>query len=95
MQEHAASLAAELASSKKEQERLRAEAAAAAQDARESLGRETDIQEQLQRADQVINCITRGSSGVVIPNISNTYLNQIRGLFSHRIGCHELCSLCG
>ena len=57
LQEHAADLAADLASSKKEQERLQAEAAAALQDAREALGRETDVQEELQRADQVINRI--------------------------------------
>lgn len=55
LQEHAASLAADLASSQKEQQRLRAEVAAAVQDAREAIGRETDIYEQLQRANEVIS----------------------------------------
>jgi hypothetical protein len=53
MQEEAARLSRELEDSGRERVRLQAEADAALQDAREALGRESDIQEQLLRADQV------------------------------------------
>lgn len=72
-----------MAASQAEQKRLQAEAAAALQDAREALGRESDIQEQLQRADQVtpplicftfiwslrLSCLHGVSSRVALPCI--------------------------
>lgn len=53
MQEEAARLSRDLKDSGRERARLQAEADAALQDAREALGRESNIQEQLLRADQV------------------------------------------
>ena len=67
VQGEAESALGELQKMRQEQGKARAEASAAMQDAREALARERDIQDQLQKADQVRGavaphgCCPRGS----------------------------------
>ena len=69
MQGEAESALGELQRVRQEQGKAQAEAAAAVQDAREALARERDIQDQLQKADQVTGLMTlhscRPSSSLV------------------------------
>ena len=58
MQGEAESALGELQRARREQGKAQAEAAAAMQDAREALARESDIQGQLQKADQVRGALT-------------------------------------
>ena len=58
MQGEAESALGELQSVRREQGKAQAEASAAMQDAREALARESDIQGQLQKADQVRGALT-------------------------------------
>ena len=56
VQGEAESALGELQSVRREQGKSQAEASAAMQDAREALARESDIQGQLQKANQVLRC---------------------------------------